>query len=98
MKKDEKVGSLISWGPYYRISTEFRLQSVRTDWTTILNFNVDEDQSGKDGSPRLSTRGNYLYVHYPLSQRKHNFFLSKIEVNKWYKLEILQNFTLQKVS
>ena len=97
VKKDEIIGTLSFWGPYFRVYTEFRIRSIVSKWTDILNFNIAENSVGSKGAPRLSVKGNKLYIQTFIGET--NKIMSyMIEENKWYKVEILQDFTSQGVS
>ena len=97
VKKDEKIETLSFWGPYFRVYTEFRIRSIEWKWMDILNFNIAEYSAGIKGAPRLSVKGNKLYIQRTVAETYRSFNYM-IEENKWYKVEILQNFTSQEVS
>ena len=96
--KDNMIGTIESWGPYFRVSFEFMIKSFVADkMTNILSFkgNGGVRQFGQPGDRDpgvyLQTKKKLLLFSQGINGNgKYSYVYKKPELNKWYKIIIEQ--------
>ena len=98
VKKNNMIGTIESWGPYFRVSLEFMIKSfVAAKWTNILSFKGNGATSNccqvGDRAPAifLENKERYLVFSNPVNGNgKYSFKYRGLQLNKWYKITIEQ--------
>ena len=98
MTRDKLLDTLVSWGPLFRLYLEFKLTSFNSNWVNFLSFVFNDQLTGLEWGPRLSLNGDTLSIGNPVNGKQFYSFKYTIEENKWYQLEIIQNYVNDKVS
>ena len=86
-KRNNKIGSIATWGPLYRVSLDLILYKdppPNVKWMTVLTFKVDE-KINLDRKPSIFYKKGQIFFSDTNSQKYHN-----IELNKWMKIVIEQ--------
>ena len=98
VKKKNKIGTIESWGPHFRVSFEMIIKSFEgATWTNILSFkgNGVVRQFGQPGdrdpAVYLETKKKLLLFSQGINGNgKYSYVYKKPELNKWYKIIIEQ--------
>ena len=98
VKKDNMIGTIGSWGPYFRISFEMMIKSFGADkMTNILSFKGNGATSNccqvGDRAPAifLENKERYLVFSNPVNGNgRYSYKYRGLQLNKWYKITIEQ--------
>ena len=107
VKKKNKIGTIESWGPYFRVSFEMIIKSFSgAKWTNILSFKGNGATSNcckhGDRAPALylENKEKYLVFSHSVSGNgRYSYkFRGGLQLNKWYKITIEQRLINEKVN
>ena len=90
---NKNLSTLAVWGPYFSISLSVMVTSFTETSSVILNFGVDGDYA-----QRISVQRDTLQIYSPVSKTSYSLFEYKIEKDRWYQIQILQDQKNEKVS
>ena len=96
MQKNKEIGTIDSWGPFFRVSFDLIIHSFHKDrWTNLLAFrgNGAICQRCKHGDriPALFLDNELSHIQFSNNvDNLKDYFFFKIELNHWYKIIIEQ--------
>ena len=105
VKKNNQIGTIASWGPTFRVAVDIIVHSAGSGWTSILRFTSTSHNWKQMGDriPAIFHNGNlngkgYLRIVSAVDKNANYPVDYKIDLKKWYHIEIAQTKMNGKVS
>ena len=103
LKKNNLLATIDSWGPYFKLSLDLKIHSkVYPGWSSILSFKgnggLEDWKKYGDRAPAiLYNKNGQLHFTNAVSGNLNYVFDKKVDLGKWYHIEIEQNWKNGKV-
>ena len=97
------IDSISSWGPCFRVSFDLKIHSkVSSQLSSILAFKGNggliDSNKNRDRTPAIFYNKNgHLHFTNAVSLNRNHSFDKKIDLQKWYHIEIEQKWKYEKV-
>ena len=97
IQKGKEIGTIDSWGPFYHISFDLIIHSLKIEdslaVSNILNFIEDGEDQKKEWGDFLNVPSIFLYrsgylEYWNFVDNQNEFFQYNIELNQWYNIVI----------
>ena len=103
--RNNLLGTIESWGPLFKVSLDLQFHSIPTSWTSVLAFKANGGESDYkqygDRAPMITCHPNVGFLRFQNSVNGNPHFghkwRTKIEMGKWYHIEIEQSLSEAKV-
>ena len=100
--RNNLLGTIDSWGPLFRVSLDLKIHSTSPGiWTTVLAFkaNGGESNAGQygDRAPMIAYKNSTIRFVNSVNGNAGHGNVEKIELGKWYHIEIEQKMNNGKV-
>ena len=101
--ENKEIGTIGSWGPFFRISFDLIIHSLDKDveWTSLLAFrgnraSCDNCKIG-DRVPVMGLLNNSYIQFSNTVENVHDYFYFDVQLNHWYRIIIEQKSVNGKV-
>ena len=100
VKKNKEIGTIDSWGPFFRVSFDLIIHSLDkgSQWSSVFSFLHGSGTENIHDVPSIDL-GSDGVLHFKNSVRneKHWFKWYNVELNHWYNIVIEQKSIIRKV-
>ena len=100
IQDNKQIGTIDSWGPFFRVSVDLIIHSLDQDsqWSSVFSILHGSGTENKIEVPSiyLGSDGVFLFKNN-VRNEKHWFKWYNVELNHWYNIVIEQKSIIRKV-
>ena len=97
MKKNNLLETIDSWGPLFKVTFDLMIHSkLSSSWSSILSFKgngglTDYVKYGDRAPAIFYNKNGYLHFTNAVSGNINYYFDKKVDLGKWYHIDVEQN-------